>query len=49
MQKTGFCRVTYEDSKVCYGKYFDGKCGDYDLTDTEDNDSYYSYTYDVMV
>ena len=49
MQKTGICRVTYEDGKVCYGKYFNGKCGDYDVIATEDNDSYYSYTYEVMV
>jgi len=51
MQKTGICRVTYENGKVCYGKYFNGKCGDYDVTATEENsdDSYYSYTYEVMV
>ena len=58
MQATGICRVTYEDGKVCYGKYFDGKCGDYDVSGTDDNDSYnntteydsnYGYTYEVMV
>jgi len=49
MQKTGICRVTYADGKVCYGKFFNGKCGDYEVNASEDNDSYYSYTYEVMV
>lgn len=38
-QRTGICRVTYEDGKACYGLYFDGKCGDYNLSGSETGDN----------
>ena len=38
-QRTGICRVTYEDGKVCYGLFYDGKCGDYEVSAGVANDS----------
>ena len=39
MQQTGICRLFYGDKKV-FGKYFNGKCNNYDVIS---DDSYTQY------